>query len=193
MPEPQTILLTGERQVGKSTLCLRLMQLVRETGLDVSGLITRRTGPHDLAVLEIATGKFYSLTLPFEGSGGIKLPHFRMDPTAMARSMRALESSFPTQVLILDELGPLELLRGKGWVNVLRLLGGGKYWMAFIVVRPALIINAVMQLPTTTYTVVRVTLENRDFLPDALLKAAERVCLEEPHSHVSFDPETWAG
>lgn len=174
MPEPTIVLLTGECQVGKSTLCRHLVPLLTAAGLPVSGLLTSRTGPHDLAVTELDSDRSYPLTLPFEGTAGIALPHFRMDPQAMATSLQALEASFPTQVFFLDEIGPLELIMEQGWVKVLELLKQETYRVAFIVVRPELLIQAIWRLPVSAYVVVRVTVENRDTLPATLLELAQR-------------------
>jgi nucleoside-triphosphatase THEP1 len=180
MSKSQIILLTGKRQIGKSTLCLRLVELAREKGLSVAGLITKRTGSHDLEVLELATNCVYALTLPFDASGGITFANFRMDPEAMSRSALALEESFPTDVLVLDEIGPLELVYHKGWSRILTLLAGSDYKAAFIVVRPELLLEAILQLPNPTYTVVHVLSDNRDHLPSQLLKTAQRLCAPDP-------------
>jgi nucleoside-triphosphatase THEP1 len=182
MSKPQIILLTGKRQVGKSTLCFRLVELMRAEGLAVAGLLTRRTGPHDLEVLELASGRAYPLTLPFEATEGIAFSNFRMDPEAMARSALALEQSFPTDVFVLDEVGPLELVHHKGWIRALGLLAQSDYKAAFVVVRPELLLEAILQLPKPTYTVVHVLVDNRDCLPMQLLRTAQRLCV---------DLETW--
>jgi nucleoside-triphosphatase THEP1 len=176
MSKSQIILLTGKRQIGKSTLCLRLIELAQEEGLSVAGLVTKRTGPHDLEVLELTTNRVYALTLPFAASGGFAFANFRMDPEAMGRSALALEESFPTDVFVLDEIGPLELVYHKGWSRILTLLAGSDYKAAFIVVRPELLLEAILQLPNPTYTVVHVLSDNRDYLPTQLLKTAQRLC-----------------
>ena len=41
--------------------------------------------------------------------------------------------------ILIDEVGPLELLRGEGWQGALRLVDDGSYDEAIVVVRPALI------------------------------------------------------
>jgi nucleoside-triphosphatase THEP1 len=176
MPEPKIVLLTGERQVGKTTVCLRLVEALRQTTLDVAGLLTRRTGPCALEVLELRTDQAYPLTAPAENEQGIVVGKFRMRPDAMARSRKALDTSFPTQVFLLDEIGPLELVRGEGWVRAMTLLKRRSYLIAFIVVRPELLVPAICQLPASFYTVVRVTHKNRDMLPASLRNIAIEAC-----------------
>ena len=174
MEAKQIVLITGERQVGKSTLCRSLVQQWQASGTQVSGLLTQRTGPHDLEVTEIRTGAQYPLTLPFSNRNGLLLPNFTMDPQAMARSAQALADSFPTQTLVLDELGPLELNMGQGWAAATDLLQHEPYRTAFIVIRPELLMKAIQKLASSLYTVVQVTEENRDDLPGSLLSLCQR-------------------
>lgn len=166
------VLMTGERQVGKSTACRRAVALMRRAGLEVSGLLTERTGPHDLSVHELHTGLTYPLTHPFEEGKNPPLMNFRMDEDAMARSCSALAQGFPTDVIVIDELGPLELKRGQGWVEALDYLRDGKYDVGILVIRPELLWTAMQKLPRSVYTVVSVTLENRDRIPATLAEIA---------------------
>ncbi len=182
MLEPRIILLTGERQIGKSTLCFRLADMLRQAHIKVTGLLTRRTGEHDLWVTELCTGETYPLTLPMTDKAGLALGNFRLAPEALARSDQALDACFPTQVFMLDEIGPLELIYGQGWVRALKLLRRFNYRVAFIVVRPELLVRAMWQLPVTFYTVVPLTLEIRDGMPDALLTIVNEACTLQERS-----------
>ncbi len=87
----------------------------------------------------------------------------------MEDSAQSLHASFPTEVFVLDELGPLELIHGRGWIDVLTLLRKEKYNIALLVVRPTLLTEAIHQLPEDIYTVVYITPENRDALRERLL------------------------
>lgn len=164
MSTPQIIVITGARNAGKSQLCRRLAEAGRQAGAQVTGLLTRHTGPHSLEVQELATGEGYPLTLPYASAGGIALSRFHMAPAAFARSAQALERSFPTELFFLDELGPVELERGEGWVVALRLLREAAYCAAVIVIRPELLAEGLARLPHTLYTVAHITPENRDVL-----------------------------
>ena len=103
------ILLTGERQIGKTTALSEAVRLLRGAGVAVTGLLTQRTGPHDLAVTELHTGASYPLTDPYREDHDSPTRNFTMNETALARSSGALLTCFPTQVFVLDEIGPLEL------------------------------------------------------------------------------------
>ncbi|MCJ7625183.1 MAG: hypothetical protein MUO76_16925, partial [Anaerolineaceae bacterium] len=41
-------------------------------------------------------------------------------------------------LLVVDELGPFELVRAEGWVSGVKLVDGGNYRLALVVVRPEL-------------------------------------------------------
>ncbi len=184
MFEPKIILLTGARQIGKSTACLRLVTLLRSTPLKVAGLLTQRVGEHDLRVTELHSGETYPLTLPSTSNTGFSLGHFRFSPEAMTRSDQALDACFPTQVFILDEIGPLELTYGQGWIRTFQLLRRYHYRVAFLVVRPELMLRAICRLPAPSYTVIDITPEIRDSVPEALFTIATDACQEEY-------PSTW--
>jgi nucleoside-triphosphatase THEP1 len=172
------ILITGVRQIGKTTLCQHVVADLQAANLTVSGLLTQHTGSHSLRAMDVVSGKTFDLTLPFEQTGGVKLKHFRMDPVAMAQSAEAVRASFPTQVFFLDELGPLELKKGQGWRLVIDLLKDAEYRIAFIVVRPELLVEAIYQLPAEIYPVVNVKMENRAALPERLCRLAMTACEE---------------
>ena len=159
---PRVTLITGERDTGKTTLCLALHRHLTRRGVAVAGLITEQPEPHTLVSVELRNGQRHTLTHPFESDRGIAFTNFRLNLLALQRSAAALRRSFPTQLFILDELGPLELLHGEGWVEALTLLGGDDYEAALIVVRPALLAEAVRQLPPDWLTLIRLTEKNRD-------------------------------
>lgn len=188
LPRPRILLLVGARQVGKSVVCEELTRLLRESEIAVSGLLTQCTAPHALEVTEIHTSASYPLTLPFDDTAGVAMTHFRMDLQAMARSAAALEGAFPTQVFILDELGPLELELKQGWCYALQLLQRKRYALALIVVRPELLVEAIWQLPASVYTVIRITPQNRDTLPVTLCRIAYEWCTT-PHERGAEEVE----
>lgn len=158
------LLLTGERQAGKTTLCARIVQALQTEGQQINGLLTQHTGPHDLEVTELSGGARYALTLPFESQAGFCLPEFCFSPEALTRSQRALHTGFPSHVFLVDELGPLEFWRGVGWMDVFPLLREAEYAVAVLVIRPELLATAMARLGGFMYTVACVTPDNRDVL-----------------------------
>ena len=170
--DSKVILITGERQVGKSTALQQAVAGLRAASLRVSGLLTRRTGPHDLEVTELHTGAVYPLTDPFTTLHAAPTRNFAMNAEAMRRSGKAMTTSFPTDVFILDEIGPLELVHHQGWVDVFRLLHRETYKLAYLVVRPDLLGAAVRELPGIAFVLTRVKVANREAIPATLIRLA---------------------
>ena len=50
-----------------------------------------------------------------------------------------MAQSAPCDLLLVDELGPLEMLRGQGFTAAQAALAGGRYRLGIAVVRPALV------------------------------------------------------
>ena len=180
------VLITGERQVGKSTALTQSVARLRNAGLQLSGLLTRRSGPHDLEVTELHTGAIYALTAPYTPGHTSPTRHFAMNAEAMLRSSRAMAAGFPTEIFILDELGPLELVHQQGWVGAFELLHQETYRLAYIVVRPELLGALVSRLPGTEFGVLRVTAANRDAIPDRLASLALSVSASSQGRGVGF-------
>ena len=88
--------------------------------------------------------------------------HFYADGLAWGREI--LQHATPCDVLIIDELGPLELVRGQGWVIGLDVLRGGGYRLALVAVRPSLLLRFGERLGDIESTILTVTRANRDDL-----------------------------
>ena len=56
----------------------------------------------------------------------------------------------PPRLLVVDELGPLEFVRGVGLMAGLAAVDEGRYAAAFVVVRPALVDEALRRWPDAT-------------------------------------------
>ncbi len=165
----ELVIVSGERFTGKSTLCRRLVAEAEARGLTVGGLLTETVDAHTLRVTELHSGARYPITRPWQGGGG-PLRHFVMDESALRRSAEALRHALPAALFVVDELGPTELQFGQGWIEAVTLLREGDYRLAFVVVRPALLHEALSRFGHPLATVAWVTVANRERLFD-LLKA----------------------
>ncbi len=164
-PSSRLLFITGERGVGKTTLCLRLAEALRSHAVRVAGLITRRTDESTLEALDLATDEVYRLTHPSTvPSSPALMLHYHFDPVAMEASAQAFRRSFPAEVFFLDEIGPLELVYQQGWASLLEALPALSYRRGVIVVRPELLGVALQRLPGPIFTIARVRAEQRDAL-----------------------------
>ncbi len=154
------ILITGLRGVGKTTLCLRTVTLAKNAGYSCAGLLTLREEGDLRILVDVRTGNRRSLTA--SGPTGIPVGRYLFDPDTLAWGTAILARSIPCDLLVLDELGPLEMTGG-GWAIGMDILREGRFLLALVVVRPELVTEVLERFPDAW--VVEVTPENRDELP----------------------------
>ncbi|HKK90867.1 MAG TPA: nucleoside-triphosphatase [Desulfobacteraceae bacterium] len=118
--KPKRIIITGEKQSGKSTLATHLALFLQQQHLTVSGFIARglwqgntRTG-FDLVDLE--TGKVFDLARRNPFAGREEPTGFRFMEPGISAGTAALEKALhqSSDVLFIDEIGKLEI-DGLGW------------------------------------------------------------------------------
>jgi nucleoside-triphosphatase THEP1 len=62
---------------------------------------------------------------------------------AVNRGNQILQNAVPCDLLVIDELGPLEFNHGEGWVNGIKVVSSEDYKAAILVIRPSLIDEAI--------------------------------------------------
>lgn len=176
------IILTGERGAGKTTASHEAVTLAQAKEYACGGIITLTQPDGERKVLDVGSGETRQLTLPPDAKPAIVLGRFRFDPTTMGWGSMVLTSATPCQLLVVDELGPLELEQGRGWKTAFDVLQKGSFVLALVVVRPELVVKAQLRLPSSATTVLKVTPEDRDSLPPILLGMLERAINPPPDS-----------
>ncbi|MDX9734553.1 MAG: nucleoside-triphosphatase [Thermoanaerobaculia bacterium] len=155
LPMGSLALLTGGRGAGKTRWCEALARAAREAKLAVRGVLSPPVlaGGEKRAIdlLDLATGSRRFLAerarpdLP--GTEGLG---WRFDPEALAAGNVALERVGACDLLLVDELGPLELGRGSGFTAAFGLLDARRHGLAIVVVRPSLVAAAGARWPGAT-------------------------------------------
>ena len=171
------IILTGEIGSGKSTICLKILERLRETPLDVTGIIcppiitgTKKTG---IELLDLHSSQKHQLAqLNSLGTDGIQTHRWHFNEDTLHWGNTILEKATPCDVLIIDELGPLEFDRGLGFTNGLTALDAGEFDFAFVVIRTTLVKKARSRWPSCE--VINVNVENRDTLSVKLFEQIKR-------------------
>jgi nucleoside-triphosphatase THEP1 len=173
---PTIVVLSGESGCGKTTLCARVAALARAQGLLVAGVLTpsclvdgrkvsldvedvRTTLRRPLAE---ACAELQQSSAGSAGSPATESWRFYAD--GLAWGTEVLQHATPCDVLIIDELGPLELVRGQGWVIGLDVLRGGGYRLALVTVRPSLLLRFGERPGDIESITLTVTRANRDGL-----------------------------
>ena len=139
------IFVTGPSGSGKTTHCAEIISHARETGLSVGGILCpavieagEKTG---IEQVNVATGERRRLGTRSSDTSENTVGSWQMD-----ESVEALET-LPLIVIVIDELGPLELEEGYGYQEALRLLDEGRYRVAVVAVRPSLVTLARLRWP----------------------------------------------
>jgi nucleoside-triphosphatase THEP1 len=140
-------LVSGPRQAGKTNFCRILAETAQAAGWDVAGILSApvfqdglKTG---ILVQDLRTGESRPLaqleTLNLEPSTfNLKLGQWLFDPSALDWGNKVLAASLPCGLLVVDEIGPLELIQRRGWQTALEILPSRQYRAALVVVRPEL-------------------------------------------------------
>lgn len=143
----EIILLTGELQSGKTNLCLDMYQLAQEARVRVGGILSPAVfeGSRKTAIdaLDLKSGNRKRLAeLRTNHQTDLETQRWSFYPEIVDWGNMLLKGAVPCDLLMIDELGPLEFLRGEGWVNGFSVIENGDYLTALIVIRPSLIDHA---------------------------------------------------
>ena len=137
------VIVTGPSGSGKTTLCQKVLSLASACGLDCAGVLSparfldgRKVG---IDLLDVRRGQVLPLAEADDQPGPIRTAAYRFHPHAMVWGSTTIDTATPCDLLLIDELGPLELVRGEGWVGALEILRAGRFRLAVVVVRPALL------------------------------------------------------
>jgi nucleoside-triphosphatase len=137
------VIVTGPSGSGKTMLCRRILALARRRGLDCAGILSpaRFRAGHKVGIdlLDVRTGQVRRLAEADDEPGPVRTATYRFHADALAWGVAVLHTATPCDLLLVDELGPLELIRGEGWVGALEVLRSGRFRGAVVVVRPSLL------------------------------------------------------
>ena len=169
----RVVLLTGERGVGKTHLCQQVAEQAGRRGYRCAGVLSRAVleGEDKVAIIlvDVATNAERTLAVADEAPGELRWGRYRFVPTTLEWGSDLLTGATPCDLLIVDELGPLELTLGQGLDAALDVLEEGAFSLALVVVRPELLDTLRGQLHCAETRVVEVDLQNRDQLPGQLV------------------------
>ncbi len=152
----RVVLLTGDRGAGKSTLCERLAGEARSRGLPAGGAACPAVfGPegakNGCRVRDLATGEERELGSTIRDLGGPRWKGWSFSAEGFEAANRAVRAALEAGagLVVLDEVGPVELVLGAGLEPSLRLLdertlriadpGPSRGSAAVLVVRPELL------------------------------------------------------
>ncbi|HQA28381.1 MAG TPA: ATP-binding cassette domain-containing protein [Brevefilum fermentans] len=149
---PQLLLVTGLSGAGKTTWCLQLSQNARAMGLSVAGILSPGIyeGKQKIGIgaKELLSGEERPLArLREDEDAELATPRWAFDADVLEWANQKLASFPVTDLLIIDELGPLEFLRGEGLTQGLSRIDAGNYRLACVVIRSSLLPKALQRWP----------------------------------------------
>ncbi|MBK8985078.1 MAG: ATP-binding cassette domain-containing protein [Chloroflexi bacterium] len=149
---PQLFIVTGLSGVGKTTWCGDLAQRARARGLRVAGLWSPGVFAHGrklgIDLVNLHTEERRRLAnLRGSAAAAVSTTQWAFDPEALAWGNRVMADAPDHDLLILDELGPLEFGRGEGLMAGLQVIDDGRYRVACVVIRPSLLPEAQARWP----------------------------------------------
>jgi nucleoside-triphosphatase THEP1 len=166
-------LITGERDVGKTILCSKIAEKFKNLGYSVAGIISPGIY-HDndkigITALDIKSGRKVRLA-DFSPGWDKEKPSriWKMNPAAIPWGNHVLSKSVPCEILIIDEIGYLELENNGGWKKSFEILEGKLFKMAFIVIRRELVEIALSNWENAQVIILEST-EDVDFISKEIL------------------------
>lgn len=148
-------IITGPRGAGKTTFCRHFIDLARQAGRQVAGIVCPAVFENGQKVAieaeALATGLRLRLATarePDQPKTNVSTRRWFFEAKVLAWGNRMLQQAVPCEVLIVDELGPLEFEQGQGWTAGLKAIDSGEYRWGLVVIRPELLAPARQRWPT---------------------------------------------
>jgi nucleoside-triphosphatase THEP1 len=174
--------LTGEVHTGKTTVCRGVVHLARQRGYCVRGILTppildahgQRLG---VAVVDLNSGEQRTLarcrstvsgTAPDANWNGPRVGDYYFDAGALQWGQDVIVQAIATtyDLLVVDEIGRLELEQSTGFHQALDALGARTAQLiaghSLLVVRKPLLPTFRLRTPNFKFVTFEVTVENRD-------------------------------
>lgn len=167
----QVIILSGAIGAGKTTVCAKVIESVRATQQRVAGVLspaeTMDSEKVGIWIEDLASGERRRLAVAahIQREGDVMTKDWTFDGTVLDWAASVIAQACPCHLLVIDELGPLELERDEGWQIAFDVLRNGSYSWAIVIVRARLVDAMKARLAGVATQAVMVNPANRDALP----------------------------
>ncbi|MCD4752373.1 MAG: hypothetical protein K8R40_04820 [Anaerolineaceae bacterium] len=143
MKKKKLVVFYGVREIGKTTLLMKVVPHLIEQGYHVSGVLSpavftngEKTG---INIRNVSTGEERILAIRRNDENvQDATPGYEFNESNLSWGNEILRDAVPTDVLIVDELGPLEIKFKKGWQFGVEAVESGDYDLYIVVLREEL-------------------------------------------------------
>ena len=147
-------IVTGEIESGKTSFCRQMATALLEFGWDTAGILSPAVFEDGkkvaIDVLDLGSGvteRLANLNTAFSGLQGPETKRWRFSERVLEWCNAMLDQAVPCDLLVVDELGPLEFERGEGLTAAFEAVDTRQYRAALLVVRPSLLAKARRRWP----------------------------------------------
>jgi nucleoside-triphosphatase THEP1 len=172
------VFLTGEKGIGKSTLCKKIADIVGARGYRCAGILSpalfnKRGERVGFFAFDISTGRSWLLGHMSLCLRGPRYGPYRFSMRGFRKAERCIRKSRKKgcDILMLDEVGPLEMEMGEGFFPILGPLLNDRAVTLLCVVRPSLLNAVSLCAEDRNVITVELSLENREELQDYIVDA----------------------
>ena len=152
MTNSKLYIISGERQAGKTTFCRKIIEAAKTVGWQTGGVLSPAVFSEGkkiaIDLLDLKTGLQQQMARTRRPDENTSFSlNWVFEKTQLTRGNEILKTAAPCDLLVIDELGPLELLHGQGWQAGLKTLANKNYRLGLLVIRPELLKEAQQRWP----------------------------------------------
>lgn len=171
---PRIVLLSAPSGAGKTTICQTVTKLGMQRGYRLAGILSlpvlRDGEAAAIRLHDIATGAERILARKVDPGTAADIGCWVFDSDTVAWGQNLLDHLPPSDLLVVDEIGPLELEMGRGLTQALQTLRRGAYRLALVSIRPKLLATLSAQLSGLRILTLSFTVQDRRRIPMRVLR-----------------------
>jgi nucleoside-triphosphatase THEP1 len=172
-PGTRLVLLVAPSGVGKTTACLKVVEMAQNTGLRVAGILSvpiyQDMDKVGIALRELATDQERLLARAHQPGVGPQVGIWKFDPENLAWGQQVLATLPASDLLVIDEIGPLEIEMHQGLTNALDALREPACRLGLVSLRPSLVEVFAEQFADRKLSIHELDKRNRDAEPQHII------------------------